>query len=384
MAKNTKFVYSFGGGKAEGKASMRDILGGKGAGLHEMTRIGVPVPPGFTITTDVCTYYYASRGGYPKGLEIDVSRALKRLEKKLGKRFGDSNDPLLVSVRSGARESMPGMMDTVLNLGLNDQTLQGLIRQTEDPRFAYDTYRRFVQMYSDVVLGVRARDKTQVDPFEKIIADKKRDRGIHSDTELTANDLKDIVDRYKAAVKAETGKDFPDDPIAQLWGAIGAVFSSWNNDRAVAYRELYHIPDEWGTAVNIQAMVFGNLGEACATGVAFTRNPSTGEKKFYGEFLVNAQGEDVVAGVRTPRAIAELKSLMPKPYAQLQRVCRTLERHYRDVQDIEFTIEDNNLWMLQTRSAKRTGFAAVRVAVEMVTRRSSRKRKLCCELRRII
>jgi pyruvate, orthophosphate dikinase len=366
MAKNTKFVYSFGGGKAEGKASMRDILGGKGAGLHEMTRIGVPVPPGFTITTDVCTYYYASRGGYPKGLEIDVSRALKRLEKKLGKRFGDSNDPLLVSVRSGARESMPGMMDTVLNLGLNDQTLQGLIRQTEDPRFAYDTYRRFVQMYSDVVLGVRARDKTQVDPFEKIIADKKRDRGIRSDTELTANDLKDIVDRYKAAVKAETGKDFPDDPIAQLWGAIGAVFSSWNNDRAVAYRELYHIPDEWGTAVNIQAMVFGNLGEACATGVAFTRNPSTGEKKFYGEFLVNAQGEDVVAGVRTPRAIAELKSLMPKPYAQLQRVCRTLERHYRDVQDIEFTIEDNNLWMLQTRSAKRTGFAAVRVAVEMV------------------
>jgi pyruvate, orthophosphate dikinase len=297
MAKNTKFVYSFGGGKAEGKASMRDILGGKGAGLHEMTRIGVPVPPGFTITTDVCTYYYASRGGYPKGLEIDVSRALKRLEKKLGKRFGDSNDPLLVSVRSGARESMPGMMDTVLNLGLNDQTLQGLIRQTEDPRFAYDTYRRFVQMYSDVVLGVRARDKTQVDPFEKIIADKKRDRGIRSDTELTANDLKDIVDRYKAAVKAETGKDFPDDPIAQLWGAIGAVFSSWNNDRAVAYRELYHIPDEWGTAVNIQAMVFGNLGEACATGVAFTRNPSTGEKKFYGEFLVNAQGEDVVAGV---------------------------------------------------------------------------------------
>ena len=366
MPKNNKFVYFFGGGKAEGRASMRDLLGGKGAGLHEMTRIGVPVPPGFTITTDVCTYYYAHRGRYPKGLEIDVSRALKRLEKKFGKRFGDANDPLLVSVRSGARESMPGMMDTVLNLGLNDQTLQGLIHQTEDPRFGYDTYRRFVQMYSDVVLGVRARDKTQVDPFEKIIADKKHDRGIHSDTELTAKDLKEIVGRYKAVVKAETGKDFPDDPIAQLWGAIGAVFSSWNNDRAVAYRELYHIPDEWGTAVNIQAMVFGNLGEACATGVAFTRNPSTGEKKFYGEFLINAQGEDVVAGVRTPRAIAELKSLMPKPYAQLQKVCRTLERHYRDVQDIEFTIEDNNLWMLQTRSAKRTGFAAVRVAVEMV------------------
>jgi pyruvate,orthophosphate dikinase len=225
MPKNTKFVYFFGGGKAEGKASMRDILGGKGAGLHEMTRIGVPVPPGFTITTDVCTYYYAHRGGYPKGLEIDVIRALKRLERKLGKRFGDTNNPLLVSVRSGARESMPGMMDTVLNLGLNDQTLQGLIHQTADPRFGYDTYRRFVHMYSDVVLGVRARDKTQVDPFEKIMADKKHDRGIQSDTELTGNDLKEIVDRYKAAVKAETGKDFPDDPIAQLWGAIGAVLA---------------------------------------------------------------------------------------------------------------------------------------------------------------
>jgi pyruvate, orthophosphate dikinase len=365
MPKNHKFVYFFGGGKAEGKASMRDLLGGKGAGLHEMTRIGVPVPPGFTITTDVCRYYYA-RGGYPKSLEIDVSVALKRLEKQLGKRFGDANDPLLVSVRSGARESMPGMMDTVLNLGLNDQTLQGLIRQTQDPRFAYDTYRRFVQMYSDVVLGVKPRDKAQADPFEQIIEEKKRSHGFHSDAELTTDDLKEIVDRYKAEVKSHTGKDFPDDPVAQLWGAIGAVFGSWNNDRAVAYRELYRIPSEWGTAVNVQAMVFGNLGKACATGVAFTRNPSTGEKKFYGEFLVNAQGEDVVAGVRTPRTIAELKNLMPKPYAQLQRVCRTLEMHYRDVQDIEFTIEDNNLWMLQTRSAKRTGFAAVRIAVDMV------------------
>jgi pyruvate, orthophosphate dikinase len=365
MPKNNKFVYFFGGGKAEGKASMRDLLGGKGAGLHEMTRIGVPVPPGFTITTDVCKYYYA-RGGYPKSLTIDVGAALNRLEKKLGKRFGDANNPLLVSVRSGARESMPGMMDTVLNLGLNDQTLQGLIRQTQDPRFAYDTYRRFVHMYSDVVLGVKPKDRTQVNPFEQIIEQKKRDRGFRSDTELTGNDLKEIVGRYKAAVKSTTGKDFPDDPVAQLWGAIGAVFSSWNNDRAVAYRELYQIPDDWGTAVNVQAMVFGNLGEACATGVAFTRNPSTGEKKLYGEFLVNAQGEDVVAGVRTPRAIAELKTLMSKPYTELQRVCRTLEKHYRDVQDIEFTIEDNTLWMLQTRSAKRTGFAAVRVAVDMV------------------
>lgn len=365
MPKTIKFVYFFGGGKAEGKASMRDLLGGKGAGLHEMTRIGVPVPPGFTITTDVCRYYYA-RGGYPKNLEIDVNLALKRVEKQLGKRFGDANDPLLVSVRSGARESMPGMMDTVLNLGLNDQTLQGLIRQTQDPRFAYDTYRRFVQMYSDVVLGVKPRDKAQADPFEQIIAEKKRSHGFHSDAELTTDDLKELVDRYKAEVKSNTGKDFPDDPVAQLWGAIGAVFGSWNNDRAVAYRELYRIPSEWGTAVNVQAMVFGNLGESCATGVAFTRNPSTGEKEFYGEFLVNAQGEDVVAGIRTPRAISELKNAMPRPYAQLHRVCRRLEKHYRDMQDIEFTIEDNTLWMLQTRSAKRTGFAALRVAVDMV------------------
>ncbi|HEX6172574.1 MAG TPA: PEP/pyruvate-binding domain-containing protein, partial [Candidatus Binatia bacterium] len=319
MPKNNKCVYFFGGGKAEGKASMRELLGGKGAGLHEMTRIGVPVPPGFTITTEVCRYYHA-RGRYPKSLELDVSQALKRLEKKIGKRFGDPHEPLLVSVRSGARESMPGMMDTVLNLGLNDQTLQGLIRQTQDPRFAYDTYRRFVQMYSDVVLGVKPRDKTQVNVFEQIIEQKKRDRGFRSDIELNGNDLKEIVGRFKNAVKAKTGEDFPDDPVAQLWGAIGAVFRSWNNDRAVAYRELYHIPDDWGTAVNIQAMVFGNLGKACATGVAFTRDPSTGEKKFYGEFLVNAQGEDVVAGVRTPRAIAELKGLMPKPYAQLRRV----------------------------------------------------------------
>ena len=365
MPKTIKFVYFFGGGKAEGKASMRDLLGGKGAGLHEMTRIGVPVPPGFTITTDVCRYYYA-RGGYPKNLEIDVNLALKRVEKQLGKRFGDANDPLLVSVRSGARESMPGMMDTVLNLGLNDQTLQGLIRQTQDPRFAYDTYRRFVQMYSDVVLGLKPRDKAQADPFEQIIAEKKRSHGFHSDAELTTDDLKELVDRYKAEVKSNTGKDFPDDPVAQLWGAIGAVFGSWNNDRAVAYRELYRIPSEWGTAVNVQAMVFGNLGESCATGVAFTRNPSTGEKEFYGEFLVNAQGEDVVAGIRTPRAIGELKNAMPRPYAQLHRVCRRLEKHYRDMQDIEFTIEDNTLWMLQTRSAKRTGFAALRVAVDMV------------------
>jgi pyruvate, orthophosphate dikinase len=366
MQKNRKFVYFFGGGKAEGKASMRASLGGKGAGLHEMTRIGVPVPPGFTITTDVCTYHYAHGGRYPKRLSVDVRLALGRVEKILGKRFGDENDPLLVSVRSGARESMPGMMDTVLNLGLNDQTVRGLIRRTQDPRFAYDSYRRFVHMYSDVVLGLKARDKSQHDPFEQIIEEKKRSRGVRFDTELSADDLKEIVERYKAEVKARTGKNFPDNPLAQLWGAIAAVFGSWSNDRAVAYRELYNIPHEWGTAVNVQAMVFGNLGETCATGVAFTRNPSTGAKEFYGEFLVNAQGEDVVAGIRTPRAISELKTVMPRAYAQLKTVCKTLEKHYRDVQDIEFTIEDNRLWLLQTRSGKRTGFAAIRVAVEMV------------------
>jgi pyruvate, orthophosphate dikinase len=375
MAKSKKFVYFFGGGKAEGKASMRELLGGKGAGLHEMTRIGVSVPPGFTITTNVCTYYYAHAGRYPKRLESDVRLALGRIEKILGKGFGDANDPLLVSVRSGARESMPGMMDTVLNLGLNDQTLQGLIRRTQDPRFAYDSYRRFVHMYSSVVLGLKARDKTQDDPFEQILEEKKRSRGFRLDTELGADDLKEIVGRFKAEVKSRTGKIFPDDPVAQLWGAIGAVFGSWNNERAVAYRELYHIPNEWGTAVNVQAMVFGNLGKACATGVAFTRNPSTGEKEFYGEFLVNAQGEDVVAGIRTPRPIGELKTVMPRPYAQLQTVCRTLERHYRDVQDIEFTIEDNALWMLQTRAGKRTGFAAVRIAVDMVEEKTITKQE---------
>jgi pyruvate,orthophosphate dikinase len=375
MAKSKKFVYFFGGGKAEGKASMRELLGGKGAGLHEMTRIGVSVPPGFTITTNVCTYYYAHAGRYPKRLESDVRLALGRIEKILGKGFGDANDPLLVSVRSGARESMPGMMDTVLNLGLNDQTLQGLIRRTQDPRFAYDSYRRFVHMYSSVVLGLKARDKTQDDPFEQILEEKKRSRGFRLDTELGADDLREIVGRFKAEVKSRTGKIFPDDPVAQLWGAIGAVFGSWNNERAVAYRELYHIPNEWGTAVNVQAMVFGNLGKACATGVAFTRNPSTGEKEFYGEFLVNAQGEDVVAGIRTPRPIGELKTVMPRPYAQLQTVCRTLERHYRDVQDIEFTIEDNALWMLQTRAGKRTGFAAVRIAVDMVEEKTITKQE---------
>jgi pyruvate,orthophosphate dikinase len=369
MVERKKLVFFFGGGKAEGSAAMRELLGGKGAGLHEMIRIGAPVPPGFTITTEVCTYYYAHHQHYPKGLESHVRAGLSRIEKLLGRRFGDPENPLLVSVRSGARESMPGMMDTVLNLGLNDETVQGLIRRTQNPAFGYDSYRRFIHMYADVVLGLKPKDKTERDPFEEILERKKKAQGVRIDMDLNAADLKEIVFAFKDLVRARSGKEFPSDPGEQLWGAIGAVFDSWNNDRAIAYRDLYHIPHGWGTAVNIQAMVFGNLGEKCATGVAFTRNPSTGEKSFYGEFLVNAQGEDVVAGIRTPKPIAELKAVMPRPYAELQKVCKILERRYKDLQDIEFTIEDNKLWMLQTRSGKRTGFAAVRVAVDMVEER---------------
>src|SRR4029434_5451062 len=318
----------------------------------------------------------------PKGLRSDVMAGLGRIEKILGRRFGDSDNPLLVSVRSGARESMPGMMDTVLNLGLNDRTVQGLIRRTQNPRFAYDSYRRFVQMYADVVLGLKPRERTERDPFEEILEQRKKTRHVRFDTELEAKDLEAVVTAFKELVKSRTGKEFPDDPQEQLWGAIGAVFGSWNNDRAVAYRELYHIPDTWGTAVNVQALAFGklgakvatgvecvNLGEKCATGVAFTRNPSTGEKSFYGEFLVNAQGEDVVAGIRTPRPLAELKMVMSRPYTELQKVCKILETHYKEMQDIEFTVEENKLWMLQTRSGKRTGFAAVRIAVDMVEER---------------
>lgn len=364
-----KYTYFFGAGKAEGKGSMRALLGGKGAGLHEMTRIGVPVPPGFTITTEVCAYYYSHSNRYPKGLEANVASELARMEKILGRRFGDPENPLLVSVRSGARESMPGMMDTILNLGLNDRTVQGLIKRTGNPRFAYDSYRRFVHMYADVVLGLKATEKGQIDAFEHIIEEKKKARGVRFDTELDTDDLKEIVAQYKAQVKTRTGKDFPADVSAQLWGAIGAVFGSWNNDRAAAYRELYRIPDEWGTAVNIQAMVFGNLGNGCATGVAFTRNPSTGEREFYGEYLLNAQGEDVVAGIRTPKSVAELGQVMPKLYSQLRKVCRSLEHHYKDMQDLEFTIEEDKLWMLQTRAGKRTGFAAVKIAVDMVEER---------------
>jgi len=375
MPNKKRNIFFFGNGKAEGNASMRDLLGGKGAGLHEMTRIGIPVPPGFTISTAVCGYYDSHSHRYPNGIEGQVAQALARVEKILDRRFGAADNPLLVSVRSGARESMPGMMDTVLNLGLNDRTVQGLIQRTKNPRFVFDSYRRFIHMYADVVLGIKAASKTNGDPLTAILDRKKNARGARFDTDLDAADLQDLVCEYKAEIKKTLGKDFPEDPMDQLWRAIGAVFGSWNNDRAIAYRELYQIPHDWGTAVNVQAMVFGNLGDDCATGVAFTRDPATGDKRFYGEFLVNAQGEDVVAGIRTPRPIAELCQAMPKAASELQKVCKLLEKHYREMQDIEFTIEKGKLWMLQTRAAKRTGFAAVRIAVDMVEERIISKKE---------
>jgi len=370
-----KSIFFFGNGRADGNAAMREVLGGKGAGLHEMTRIKIPVPPGFTISTEICRYYYAHHRRYPKGLEAQVAAALKQMENILDRRFGDAENPLLLSIRSGARESMPGMMDTVLNLGLNDRTVNGLIQRTNNPRFAYDSYRRFVQMYADVVLGMKPRDKAETNPLDAILERKKRARSVRSDTELDAADLKKLVAEYKTEIRTAFGKEFPEDPFDQLWEAIGAVFGSWNNDRAIAYRELYNIPHTWGTAVNVQAMVFGNLGDNCATGVAFTRDPANGEKRFYGEFLVNAQGEDVVAGIRTPRAIGELAQVMPKAATELRKVGKMLEKHYRDMQDIEFTIEDGKLWMLQTRTGKRTGFAAVRIAVDMVEERKINSRE---------
>ncbi len=375
MATKSRLTYSFGASRAEGNAGMREILGGKGAGLHEMTRIGIPVPPGFTIPTAVCNYFYAHRRRYPSGLENAVNLALRKVENNLGRRFGDAANPLLVSVRSGARESMPGMMDTVLNLGLNDDTVAGLAARTNNPRFAYDSYRRFVQMYADVVLGLKSTDKAAADPLTQILDAKKAQRGVRLDNELTAVDLRDLVRAYKREIKARLGKEFPADPYEQLWGAIGAVFGSWHNDRAIAYRELYHIPHHWGTAVNVQAMVFGNLGDHCATGVTFTRDPSSGEKSFYGEFLLNAQGEDVVAGIRTPRTIGELEQTMRKAFGELRRVCRLLEKHFREMQDIEFTIENHKLWLLQTRTGKRTGFAALRIAVDMVGERIINKQE---------
>ncbi|MER3416077.1 MAG: pyruvate, phosphate dikinase [Gemmataceae bacterium] len=361
-----KYVYFFGAGKAEGRADMRELLGGKGANLAEMTNIGLPVPPGFTITTEVCTYYYAHGRTYPPELKEQVADALRRVEQIMGARFGDARNPLLVSCRSGARASMPGMMDTVLNIGLNDTTVQGLIQQTRNERFGWDAYRRFVAMYGDVVLGLKPQSKKEIDPFEHIMEELKRARGVTLDTELSAADLRELVRRFKRAIQERTGRDFPDDPQEQLWGAIGAVFGSWMNERAVVYRRQYNIPHDWGTAANVQAMVFGNMGEDSCTGVAFTRDPATGDKVFYGEYLINAQGEDVVAGIRTPKKISELHKEMPDVYAQLEQIRTILETHYRDMQDIEFTVQKGKLWMLQTRNGKRTGFAAVRIAVDMV------------------
>jgi pyruvate,orthophosphate dikinase len=361
-----KYVYYFGSGSAEGSADMKNLLGGKGANLAEMTNLGIPVPPGFTISTEICTYFYENKRSYPGDLAEQVLEALRKVEKEMDAKFGDSENPLLVSVRSGARVSMPGMMDTVLNLGLNDTTVQGLIKQTDNPRFAYDSYRRFVNMYGDVVLGMRPESVDDVDPFEKILDEKKESRGVTLDTELTTEDLKELVHEFKAAIKKHTGSHFPENPMDQLWGAIGAVFGSWDNERAEVYRKLNNIPDDWGTAVNVQSMVYGNMGEDCSTGVAFSRDPATGEKSLYGEFLINAQGEDVVAGIRTPQKIERLAEIMPGIYKQFHEFSTRLETHYRDMQDMEFTVQKGRLWMLQTRSGKRTGFAAFRIAVDMV------------------
>ena len=370
-ARKGKWVYGFGGGKAEGRAAMRNLLGGKGAGLAEMAHLGLPVPPGFTITTEVCTYFYEHDKSYPKDLKPQVEAALTELGRITGKKFGDAKNPLLVSVRSGARASMPGMMDTVLNLGLNDTTVLALAEKSGDPRFAQDSYRRFITMYSDVVLGIAHHH------FEEILDEHKERAGYTLDTDLSADDWAAVIVRYKKRVEEESGKPFPQEPHAQLWGAIGAVFGSWMNQRAITYRRLHAIPESWGTAVNVQAMVFGNMGASSATGVAFTRNPSTGEKKLYGEFLINAQGEDVVAGIRTPQEITEaarkeaasdkpsMEAALPDAFAELKRIQSVLERHYRDMQDLEFTVEQGKLWMLQTRSGKRTAKAALRIAVEL-------------------
>ncbi len=361
-----KYVYFFGGGKAEGKAAMKNLLGGKGANLAEMTNLGMPVPAGFTISTDVCTYFYEHKRKYPPQLKQEVLNALRKVERVMGAKFGDRNNPLLVSVRSGARVSMPGMMDTVLNLGLNDETVTGLASHTKNERFAYDAYRRFVQMFGDVVLGLKPKGKDEHDPFEVIMDRVKSEKGIRHDLELDTEDLKKLVSLYKEEIRKKTGRTFPEDPYEQLWAAIGAVFESWNNERAIAYRRINKIPEDWGTAVNVQSMVFGNMGNDSATGVAFTRDPATGEKRFYGEYLLNAQGEDVVAGIRTPQPITTLEKYLKKPYAELLKIYKKLEKHYREMQDMEFTIQKGKLWMLQTRTGKRTGLAAIKIAVDMV------------------
>ncbi|MBI4403044.1 MAG: pyruvate, phosphate dikinase [Deltaproteobacteria bacterium] len=365
-----RMVYVFGDGKADGNQGLKNLLGGKGANLAEMTLLGLPVPPGFTITTDVCTHFYKNNRAYLPGLEKEVDRAMQKIEELVGARFGDSKNPLLVSVRSGARASMPGMMDTILNLGLNDETVAGLCRQSDNERFAYDAYRRFIQMYADVVLGVSSHH------FETLLEQARRNRQVQSDAELGVQDLKNLVNEFKRVVLHETSQTFPLDAKAQLWGAIGAVFGSWMSSRAISYRRIHKIPEDWGTAVNVQAMVFGNMGADSATGVAFTRDPGTGEKRFFGEYLVNAQGEDVVAGIRTPQPINResstdseaktLEEIFPKTYSQLVTVYRNLEKHYQDMQDIEFTIQKGKLYLLQTRTGKRTASAAVRIAVDMV------------------
>src|SRR5438034_4705654 len=365
--KPAKFVYYFGEGKADGNGKMKPLLGGKGANLAEMTRIGLPVPPGFTITTEVCTYYYQNKKSYPKQLEAQVKEGIAFVENVLGKKFGDLQRPLLVSVRSGARDSMPGMMDTILNLGLNDRTVLALAAYSNNDRFAWDCYRRFIQMYGDVVMGVQKRAQEDHDPFETVIHGLKHERygADIEDTKLNVGDLRELVGRFKSLIKERTGKEFPEDPWKQLWGAVGAVFGSWMNDRAIVYRRKYNIPSEWGTAVNVQAMVYGNTGGRSGSGVAFTRDPATGEKVFYGEFLINAQGEDVVAGIRTPEPVAQLANEMPAAFKELEIIRQTLERHFKDVQDFEFTIEEGKVFMLQTRNGKRTGLAAVRFAIEM-------------------
>ncbi len=361
-----KYVYFFGGKKAEGRADQKNLLGGKGANLAEMVNMGLPVPAGITITTELCTYYYDNKQTYPAELKKQVKDGIAKIEKAMGFKFGDKNNPLLLSVRSGARASMPGMMDTILNLGLNDVTAEGLIKKTNNPRFVYDSYRRFVQMYGDVVLGLRPADKHAMDPFEELLEAKKHAKGVTLDKDLDAEALKELVAEFKAAIKKETGKAFPDDPEQQLWGAVGAVFKSWMNERAIVYRRLNNIPAEWGTAVNVQAMVFGNMGEDSGTGVAFTRDPSTGENVFYGEYLFNAQGEDVVAGIRTPEPIKNLKKDNARLYNELEAIRKILEKNYHDMLDVEFTIQQDKLWMLQCRVGKRTGLAAVKMAVDMV------------------
>jgi pyruvate,orthophosphate dikinase len=385
----TKIVYSFGGGKAEGRADMKNLLGGKGANLAEMSNLGIVVPAGFTITTEVCTEFYKNNKKFPKDLDKEVKKAIGQVERIMGAKFGDPDNPLLFSVRSGARVSMPGMMDTVLNLGLNEDSVKGIIKKTANERFSWDSYRRFIQMYGDVVLGLKPANKEDVDPFEEIMDNLKEEKKVKADLDLSIEDLKVLADRFIAIIKKRLGIDFPTDPEEQLWGAIGAVFGSWNNERAKFYRKLNNIDESWGTAVNVQTMVFGNMGDKCATGVAFTRDPANGNKRFYGEYLINAQGEDVVAGIRTPQQVTlkgsrewaknngvseeirksrypSLEEYMPRVYKELVTVYKKLESHYKDMQDIEFTIQDEKLWMLQTRNGKRTTAAAVKIAVDMV------------------